>query len=68
MNIAWYSQIIGMLSFIQKPLWDIYNSQTTPIIAVLLLGIMGAFSPSQLSINLGAIAYTTRKMTKNEKW
>jgi cytochrome c biogenesis protein CcdA len=68
MNISWYSEIVGMLSFIQKPLWDVYNSQSTLIIAILLLGIMAAFSPSQVSINLGAIAYTIRRMTKNEKW
>lgn len=64
----WYSQVVQILSFISEPLGGLYYSQQAPIIGALLLGIIGALAPCQISGNLGAISYTANRMAHGEAW
>lgn len=64
----WYTQLAQLLSYISGPIGNFYYSQQTPIVGALLLGLMGALAPCQISANLGAISYTTNRMTKNKVW
>lgn len=69
MNWPWFYQLQEFVTIIHKPIWDLYTSQqVSPIIGVLLLGLLSAFAPSQYSINLGFISYTINQMTQGEKW
>lgn len=64
----WYTQFAQLLSYISGPLSNLYYAQQTPIIGALLLGLIGALAPCQISANLGAMSYTTNRMTKGESW
>jgi cytochrome c-type biogenesis protein len=64
----WYQQMLQFLTFFSEPLGNLYYSQQTPILGALLLGVLGALAPCQISSNLGAISYTTNRMTQGEKW
>lgn len=64
----WYNQFVQLLTLFSEPLGNLYYSQQTPIIGALLLGILGALAPCQISANLGAISYTTNRMTQGEAW
>ncbi|EGL84259.1 hypothetical protein CathTA2_0187 [Caldalkalibacillus thermarum TA2.A1] len=64
----WYIQFVQWLSFISEPLSNLYHSQQTPVLGALLLGILGAVAPCQISTNMGAISYTTNRMAQGKKW
>jgi cytochrome c-type biogenesis protein len=64
----WYTQIVQLLTLFSEPIGNLYYSQQTPIVGALLLGILGALAPCQISANLGAISYTTNRITQGEKW
>ncbi|WP_420167151.1 sulfite exporter TauE/SafE family protein [Caldalkalibacillus thermarum] len=38
------------------------------MLGALLLGILGAVAPCQISTNMGAISYTTNRMAQGKKW
>ncbi len=44
------------------PLGDLTDSLNVPLISALLLGLIGAISPCQISTNVAALAYTSREM------
>lgn len=64
----WYIQFSQLLTFISEPLRILYYSQQTPVLGALLLGVLGAVAPCQISANMGAISYTTNRMVQGKKW
>lgn len=46
------------------PLGDLTDSINVPLISALLLGLIGAISPCQISTNVAALAYTSREVEK----
>lgn len=64
----WYLQLTQFLTFFSKPINNLYFSGQIPIIAALLLGIMGSLAPCQLSANIGAMSYTANRMSKGSTW
>jgi len=44
------------------PLGELTDSLNVPLISALLLGLIGAISPCQISTNVAALAYTSREM------
>lgn len=64
----WYTQFTQLLSYVSEPLGNLYYSQQSPVIAALLLGLLGALAPCQISANLGTISYTTNRISKGEMW
>lgn len=64
----WYIQLTQFLSFISEPISNLYYSQQTPILGALLLGVLGAVAPCQISANMGAISYTTNRIAQGKKW
>lgn len=63
-----YIELVQLLSFISEPLSNFYHAQQMPIVGALLLGILGAIAPCQISANMGVITYTANRMTQQEKW
>lgn len=64
----WYFQLSQMISFVSEPLRNLYYSQSVPIISSLLLGVIGALAPCQISTNIGVISYTANRLTGQKKW
>jgi cytochrome c-type biogenesis protein len=64
----WYNQFVQFLTFFTEPLSNLYYSQETPILGALLLGLLGALAPCQISANMGALSYSVNRMTQEEKW
>jgi cytochrome c biogenesis protein CcdA len=46
------------------PLGDLTDSMSVPLISALLLGLIGAISPCQISTNVAALAYTSREVER----
>jgi cytochrome c biogenesis protein CcdA len=46
------------------PLGDLTDALNVPLISALLLGLIGAISPCQISTNVAALAYTSREVEK----
>jgi len=53
----WYAALGGLNSAVAGPLRDLADGLGVPLIGVLLLGLIGATSPCQLTTNAGALAY-----------
>jgi cytochrome c-type biogenesis protein len=66
--MEWYYQVQQFLSIFSGPLTNLYYSQQTPIIGAILLGLIGAFAPCQISANVGVISFTTNRMAQGQEW
>lgn len=64
----WYFQFSQLLSYISEPLGKLYYSQQVPFVGAIILGLLGALAPCQISSNLGIISYTTNRMSRGEVW
>jgi cytochrome c-type biogenesis protein len=59
--LNWYAALGSLNSVVSTPLRELADGSGVPLVAVLLFGLIGATSPCQLTTNLGALAYLTRK-------
>jgi cytochrome c-type biogenesis protein len=66
--MEWYFQVQQFLSVFSGPLTNLYFSQQTPFIGAILLGLIGAFAPCQISANAGAISFTTNRIAQGKEW
>jgi len=66
--MEWYYQFQQFLSMISGPLTSLYYSQQTPLIGAILLGMIAAFAPCQISANMGAISFSTNRMAQGKEW
>ena len=57
----WYGLLSLPTSALSGPLGDLADTVNIPLLSALLFGLMGALSPCQLSTNLAALAFTTRR-------
>ena len=60
--LNWYSLLTTVNAAIGEPLLSLSNSISVPIVAALLLGLLGATSPCQVSTNAGALAFVSRRL------
>ena len=60
----WYSFLSLPTSVLSEPVGDFADRVNIPLLSALLFGLMGALSPCQLSTNLAAFAYTTRRVDR----
>jgi cytochrome c biogenesis protein CcdA len=64
----WYVLLGQMSVALSVPVKQIADGLQLPIFAVLLIGLVGALSPCQLTTNLSAIAYVSRKAAERQVW
>jgi len=63
----WY-MVLSQLSFgLSVPVKQVADGIQVPVLTALLLGLIGSLSPCQLSTNLSAVAYVSRKLDR-EIW
>lgn len=55
--VAWYGWLSGLTQGLVLGLQGLADSIALPAVAALILGLIGAVSPCQLTTNLGALAY-----------
>jgi cytochrome c-type biogenesis protein len=68
MDMEWYYFIQRFLNNLSGPLTNLYYSQQMPLIGALLLGLIGAFAPCQISANVGAVSLTTHRIAQGKEW
>jgi len=64
----WYLLLSQASAVLSLPLKGITEQVQLPIFAVLLIGLVGALSPCQLTTNLSAIAYVSRRPGEGRVW
>lgn len=64
----WYVLLSQMSLALSVPIKQIADGLQLPIFAVFLIGLIGALSPCQLTTNLSAIAYVSRRAGGNQVW
>jgi cytochrome c biogenesis protein CcdA len=63
----YYFFLTQLVAPIRAPLSDLSYDLQIPILAALLLGVLGAFSPCQLSTNVAAFAYISREVGETKR-
>lgn len=63
----YYFFLTQLVAPIRMPLSDLSYDIQIPIIAALILGILGAFSPCQLSTNVAAFAFISRDIGETKR-
>jgi cytochrome c-type biogenesis protein len=67
-SLEWYYQLSQFLAYFSQPFTAIYYSTEIPLAGALLLGIVGALAPCQITANLGTISYALNQIGKEERW
>jgi cytochrome c-type biogenesis protein len=57
---SWYAILSTLNAAVAGPLRELADSIDVPLVSALLLGLIGATSPCQLTTNAGALAYVAR--------
>ncbi len=57
----WYGLLSLPTSALSGPVGDLADTVNVPLLSALLFGLIGALSPCQISTNLAALAFTTRR-------
>ena len=57
----WYGLLSLPTSALSGPVGDLADTVNIPLLSAFLFGLIGALSPCQLSTNLAALAFTTRR-------
>lgn len=64
----WYLLLSQASATLSLPLKGITEQLPLPVFAVLLFGLAGALSPCQLTTNLSAMAYVSRRAGEGQVW
>jgi sulfite exporter TauE/SafE len=64
----WYFFLSQLSATLGEPLTGIVNRIDFPLASALLLGLLGATAPCQLTTNLSAIAYVSRDLRSGRPW
>jgi cytochrome c biogenesis protein CcdA len=64
----WYFFLSQLSATLGEPLTRIVNRIDFPLASALLLGLLGATAPCQLTTNLSAIAYVSRDLRDGRPW
>ncbi|UOF92289.1 sulfite exporter TauE/SafE family protein [Fodinisporobacter ferrooxydans] len=60
--VQWYSEISQISNVFSEPINHIRLYIHLPILVAFLLGLIGAFAPCQLTTNISALAFVSRKL------
>jgi cytochrome c biogenesis protein CcdA len=64
----WYLLLSRVSVTLGEPLKDLSDAIEVPMLSALLLGLLGATAPCQLTTNLSAIAYVSRRGGDGRSW
>lgn len=64
----WYIFLSRLTATVGEPLNQLADSVQLPLVSAVLFGLMGATSPCQLTTNLSAIAYVSRRLGEGRPW
>jgi cytochrome c-type biogenesis protein len=64
----WYVLLSQMSVALSVPVKQLADASQVPIVGVLLMGVVGALSPCQLTTNLSAMAYVSRRVGEGQVW
>jgi sulfite exporter TauE/SafE len=64
----WYLILSQVSVALSVPIKQAADWVQLPLFSVLLFGLVGAFSPCQLTTNLSAIAYVSRRIGEGQPW
>lgn len=59
---SWYIVLSRLNAAVAEPLMGLSGSIGVPIVAALLMGLLGATSPCQVTTNAGALAFVSRRL------
>jgi cytochrome c-type biogenesis protein len=65
--LEWYGTLSQLYAAVADPLIGLVRSTGLPPVAALLLGLLAAFSPCQLTTNAGAIAWVAREAASGRR-
>jgi hypothetical protein len=68
MNWEYYNQLVHMFSPIHSYIWTLYNSSSSNIEQLLLLGALSLFTPSQLAINTILAGTISLRILRDHDW
>jgi hypothetical protein len=58
---TWYTLLSGLFASVGPPLRDLADASGLPFVSALVLGLIGATAPCQLTTGAGALAYVARQ-------
>src|ERR687891_2951593 len=64
----WYVLLSQMSVALSVPVKQLADASQLPILGVLLIGLVGALTPCQLTTNLSAMAYVSRRAGEGQVW
>jgi sulfite exporter TauE/SafE len=64
----WYIFLSQLSATVGEPLRQLSDRIEFPLVSALLFGLMGATAPCQLTTNLSAIAYVSRRLGEGRPW
>ena len=64
----WYIFLSQLSATVGEPLNQLAGRMEVPLISALLFGLIGATAPCQLTTNLSAIAYVSRRLGEGRPW
>lgn len=64
----WYVLLSQMSVALSVPVKQLADASQLPILGVLFIGLVGALSPCQLTTNLSAMAYVSRRAGEGQVW
>ena len=64
----WYVLLSQMSVALSVPVKQLADASQLPILGVLLIGLVGALSPCQLTTNLSTMAYVSRRAGEGQVW
>lgn len=64
----WYIFLSQLSATVGEPLNQLADSIQLPLVSAVLFGLIGATSPCQLTTNLSAIAYVSRRPGEGRPW
>lgn len=64
----WYIFLSQLSATVGQPLYHLANRIDFPLVSAVLFGLIGATSPCQLTTNLSAIAYVSRRPGEGRAW
>jgi cytochrome c-type biogenesis protein len=64
----WYLVLSQMSVALSAPVKELADRVQLPLLTVFLLGLVGSLSPCQLTTNLSAMAYVSRRLGAGQPW
>lgn len=64
----WYGLLSQLSALVGEPLYRLAGRVDVPVVSALVFGLIGATAPCQLTTNLSAMAYVSRRLGEGRPW